>query len=135
MADKAKFTVGVFAGIMRQDGKLLLRRRVETESIIPGQSFMGNWELPGGGVMQQENVSYALLSRELVREVKEETDIEIGELVSPMPNFYPAPFKGPNGYDLALVTSVELDQDPVVKGEHIWVSTEEINQLARELVA
>lgn len=134
MPDKAKFTVGVFAGIMRPDGLLLLQRRVEEDSIIPGQSFVGNWELPGGGVMEQESsISYALLSRELMREVIEETGLTI--TVDPMPTFYPTPFKGPNGYDLSLVTPVEIDYDLPTKGDHIWVSPENLNQLAREFIA
>ena len=47
--EKISTTVGVFAGILDQTtGKLLLRQRVEEDSIIPGKSFKSNWELPGG---------------------------------------------------------------------------------------
>jgi 8-oxo-dGTP pyrophosphatase MutT (NUDIX family) len=135
MAEKAKFTVGVFAGIIRPDGKLLLRRRVEEDSIIPGQSFKGNYELPGGGVMEQEGqVSYALLAHEVMREVAEEVGLRID--VNLTADFYALPFKGPNGYDLTLVTPVLIDYYPDdIVGEHLWVTSGELNQLAHDFVA
>lgn len=128
--EKVKTTVGVYAGILRlSDGKLLLRRRTEIPSIIPGKSFKGNWELPGGGVMETEKVPYCHLTNELKREVEEETGISIE--VNPMPPMYSVLFKGPEGYDLALVTPIKTSLEPT-KGETIWVSTEELNKLARE---
>jgi len=134
MSDRALFTVGVFAGILRGvDGRLLLRRRVEEGSILPGQSFKGCWELPGGGVQDLEKISYAYLSRELERELREELDFRLQ--LDPMPAFFPAPFKGPKGYDLALVTPILMIETAVFKGETIWVSPSELEQLAREFVA
>lgn len=128
--EKIKTTVGVFAGILRQsDGRLLLRRRAEIPSIIPGKSFKGNWELPGGGVMEAERVLYHHLVKELEREVKEEIGIPIS--VDPMPPMHPLLFKGPRGYDLAMVTPVETSLEPT-KGETIWVAPKELEQLARE---
>lgn len=134
---EARFTVGVFAGLIGPNGKLLLRRRTEEGSIIPNQSFRGNWELPGGGVMEQDSpqISYDLLRRELIREVIEEVDVKIDDLIRPMPPFYPAPFKRGNGYDLGLVTPIILEVVPIVKGDHLWVDPDELNQLAREFIA
>lgn len=132
--EKMKTAVGVFAGLLKQEsgknaGKLLLRRRTEIPSIIPGKSFKGNWELPGGGVMEAEKVPYCHLVNELKREVEEETGIPIA--IDPMPPMYPVLFKGPEGYDLALVTPIETSLEST-KGETIWVNVEELNKLARE---
>lgn len=134
MPDKALFTVGVFAGILNgAAGKLLLRQRDEEGSILPGRSFRGNWELPGGGVMDNEKISYGHLSRELERELKEELGIEI--FISSTPAFYPAPFKGPKGCDLALVTPIILGSPISPRGGAIWVSPEELDRLARKFIA
>lgn len=140
---KAKVAVGVFAGILNSNrmdvnnyGKLLLRRRVEENSIIPGISFKGNWELPGGGILETDavKVPYNYAEKELEREVREEIGIDIS--VSSMSAMYPVFFKGPQGYDMALVT-------PVLEGgligsnasEIIWVTTEDLNQLASGFAA
>lgn len=124
---KISTTVGVFAGILRlTDGKLLLRQRVEKNSIIPGKSFKGNWELPGGGVMDAEKTPYNHLPKELAREVNEEVGVSIS--ISPMAPFYAMLFKGPTGYDLALVTPVTTSSPPT-KGETIWVSPDELEEL------
>jgi len=131
---KAKFNIGVFAGIINKtSGKLLLRRRTEEGSILPDKSFTGNWELPGGGVQEAEKISYAYLSQELTREVKEELGIDVR--IDPMPDFYPAPFKGPNGYDLALVTAIFVDNAIVPNGDFIWVNPEELDQQAKDFIA
>jgi len=127
---KVSTTVGVFAGILDQvTGKLLLRRRVEENSIIPGKSFKGNWELPGGGVMEAEKIPYNHLPKELAREVDEEVGITIS--IDPMPPFYAIPFKGPAGYDLAMVTPITASASPT-KGETIWVSPNELEELAKD---
>lgn len=127
---KISATVGVFAGIINPDtGKLLLRRRTEEDSIIPGKSFQGNWELPGGGVMEAEKIVYNHLINELVREVEEETGMQI--LIDPMAPLHATLFKGPAGYDLSLVSKVWAATPPS-KGEVIWVSTSELNELAED---
>ena len=125
--EKIKATVGVFAGIINEDGKLLLRRRTEIPSIIPGKSFKGCWELPGGGVMVAENMPYSHLVNELKREVDEEVGIPI--TVNPMPPMYPVFFG--KTQDLALVVPVETSLEPT-KEETKWVSLDELNELARE---
>jgi len=128
--EKISTTVGVFAGILDQtSGKLLLRRRVEEDSIIPGKSFRGNWELPGGGVMDMEKIPYNHLLNELVREVDEEVGVPIS--VDPMAPLYAVFFKGPAGYDLAVVTPVVTSSSPT-KGETIWVSPDELEKLAKD---
>lgn len=143
MAAKAKIAVGVFAGILNSKGKLLLRRRTEVDSIIPGKSFKGNWELCGGGIMEtdEQSIPYNYAVKELKREVEEEVGIKI--TIGKMPSFYPVMFKGPAGYDLAMVTVVQPGQilNEVVsgiiqdtKGDLTFVSTEGLNELARIFV-
>lgn len=141
--EKAKVAIGVYAGILNGQGKILLRRRIGEDSIIPGKSFKGNWELPGGGVMEtdEESIPYSYAVKELKREVEEEVGIKIA--IIKMPPFYPVMFKGAAGYDLAIVTPVQQEQIsdliagqviPAIKGDSIFVSTEELNELAREFV-
>lgn len=125
MEEKIQASVGVFAGIIKE-GKILLRRRVEIPSIIPGKSFKGCWELPGGGVLVTKDMSYSHLVSQLKREVDEEVGIPI--TVDPMPPIYPVFFG--KTQDLALVTPVETSLEPT-KGETKWVSLEELNELAR----
>ena len=127
MEEKIKATVGVFAGIINEEGKFLLRRRTEISSIIPGKSFKGCWELPGGGVMVAENMPYSHLVNELKREVDEEVGIEIEP--DSMPPMYPVFFG--KAQDLALVVPVETSLEPT-KEETKWVSLDELNELARE---
>jgi len=129
--EKISTTVGVFAGILDQvaTGKLLLRRRVEENSIIPGKSFKGNWELPGGGVMNMEKIPYNHLLNELAREIDEEVGISVS--LDPMAPLYAVLFKGPNGYDLAVVTPVPILSSPT-RGETIWVSPAELEEVARD---
>ena len=131
--EKIKTTVGVFAGILNTGGELLLVRRTVHPNILDEKgekiSFKGNWELPGGGVMDAEKVSYCHLVNELKREVQE----EVGVVVSPdlMPAMYPVLFKGSLGYDLALVTPIETSVTPT-KEKTILVSPEELERLAKE---
>lgn len=130
--EKISTTVGVFAGILDQaTGKLLLRRRVEEDSIIPGKSFKGNWELPGGGVMDMEKIPYGHLLNELAREVDEEVGVSVSP--DPMAPLYAVLFKGPKGYDLAVVTPVITSASPA-KGDTVWVSPAELENLAKEFV-
>lgn len=131
--------LGMFAGILNPEksGKLLLRRRTEIDSIIPGKSFKGNWELPGGGVMEgqlKDKVSYDWPIKELVRQVEREVGISLVD-PNPMPSVYLTFFKLPKGgYDLAGVVPIVAPYDDSTKGETIYVSPEELEKLAREFV-
>jgi hypothetical protein len=121
---------GVFATILfHTTEKLLLRQREESGSIIPRKSFRGTYELPGGGVMDIPKVPYSHLVNELIREIREEIGMSVS--IDPMPPFHPLLFKGPNGYDLAMVTPIITSSSPT-KGKNIWVSTKELNELARD---
>lgn len=136
---KLKTTVGVAAGIFNSEGKLLLRRRVEHDSIT-GIDYYGCYELPVVAVLEteQESIPYDYLCQELMRGVREELGVIIS--VDPMPAFYPVMFKGPQGYDLAMITLI-LPKDVAVatpgediKGEIIFVLPQELNDLARKYV-
>lgn len=135
---KMKTTLGVYAGIFNKEGKLLLRRREEKGSIIPGKSFYGDWELPGGGVEEIGEkpvppVTERYLARELCREVQEEIGMAI-EIATIAP-LYPTFFQGPNGCDLAVVIPVIPPLGRVIsqkseRGEIIYVSPQELRDLA-----
>jgi len=124
---------GIYAGISHlENGKLLLIRRTNPTSIIPGVSFKGNWELPGGAVMASEakSVPYNYYLDELCRHLKEKTGI-----VMPMgglPAMHSVFFKGPAGYDEASVIPMICDVKPTI-GETLWVSPCELRVLADEL--
>ena len=131
-------TIGVFAGILTVNGELLLRRRVETDSIVPGKSFKGNWELPGGGVMKGETfeaTNETVIQKALAREVKEEVGLEI-EMTS-MPAMYPAilarKYTEKEIVDFAFVVIIQPDQwKGRLKEETMWVSPEKLYKLAME---
>ena len=137
-------TVGTFVGLLSsirtraRDGRLLLRRRTEEGSILPGISFMGNWELPGGSVQETERPRYDHLVLEALREIEEEVGIKIA--VDPEDDshqifsMYAAQFKGSQGYDLSVVIPMIYGLEPT-KGETCWVSPEELNQLAQDFVS
>lgn len=136
MAEKAKMVMGVYAGIMNpeEDGKLLLRRRVEEHSIIPGKSFKGNWELPGGAVLESpdDSIFYNHYLADLLKNVKERTGISLNPTV--LPPMHLVMLKGAAGYDLAAVAISFSIEEPSVK-DTIYVSPEELAQLANEFVA
>ena len=129
-------TVGAYVGILNpdKDGKLLLIRRTEDGSIT-SQSFYGNWELPGGGVDESENAPYDHVRMEAFRELIEETGIDLTRSIGEIFPLYTALFKGSRGYDLAGVIPILAVKEPIEGVAHCWVSTEELNQLAREFIS
>lgn len=135
---KASMVMGIYAGIMDpEEGKLLLRRRVEEHSIIPGKSFKGNWELPGGAVIEssQPAISYNYYLTDLRMNVGKRTGILLAASeLSSLPPMYLVLYKGSDGYDLAGVTPVIIKKEPALK-DVIYVSPEELARLAKEFVA
>lgn len=138
MAQKLKAEIGAYIGFINPNrgGRLLLVRRTQTESIIPGQSFRGNWELPGGAVEETEesSIRYDLMTQTALAKANLKVGIYVvGCQVFP---FYTAFFKNPGtgGYDLAGVTPYISNLEPVI-GETMWVSVEELNELATQFVS
>jgi len=124
---------GIYAGIMDPGtGKLLLTRRTKTDSIIPGVSFRGNWELPGGAVMasEEKSVPYNYYLTELIRLVREKTGILI--VVRGLPTMYSVLFKGKDGgYDEAsVIPFISFAKSTI--GDTIYVSPYELRTFAEE---
>lgn len=128
-----RITIGVFAGIFDKNGKLLLRKRDEENPSIDSDPYRGDWELPGGTV-EEDNVweasSERILGQELAREVEEETGLSIE--VPSMPVMYPAVYinKDKRRVDLAFVIPVGVVEERPVIGQSIYVSPEELRDLA-----
>lgn len=137
---KLKTTVGVTVGIFNASDKLLLRKRVEHDSIT-NTDYAGNWELPVVAVQEttDEIIPYNYLCLELRRGILRELDVLIS--VNPMPAFYPVMFKGPQGYDLAMITPLQskdiraIEPGRDIKGEKLFVSPHELNDLAKEFIS
>lgn len=120
---EAKPSIGLFAGIFNEEGKLLVKRRPQ------GISLAGEWDLPGGGVGEENNakaLDERIVGEELAREVKEEVGIEIS--VDLMPAMFPAILKG--GKDWAFVIPVGIVLKEPTKGEFKYVSPGELKELA-----
>jgi ADP-ribose pyrophosphatase YjhB (NUDIX family) len=109
-------------------------------SIIPGKTYEGDYELPGGRV-EEKNLKKALtletLEIELIREVKEELGIVI--VPHPAPPLYLAVYEDPSREicDWAFMMSVPpgrpyWDENSPTKRTTIDVSPEELRKLANE---
>ncbi|MDO8559369.1 MAG: hypothetical protein Q7R84_03485 [bacterium] len=130
--EKVTVTRGIYAGVLDSDtGKLLLMRRTKTDSIIPGVSFKGNRELPGGAIMASNDniVPYNYYLQDLVRLLKEKTGIVI--VVRGLPVMYSVFLKGPAGYDEASVIPLVSYDKPTI-GDTIYVSPYELRTLTEE---
>jgi 8-oxo-dGTP pyrophosphatase MutT (NUDIX family) len=119
--------IGVFAGIFDSNGRILLVK------IDYGQ-FVGEWNLPGGGVdaeKAKEAIDEQFLLQELAREVEEETGISLHLKIEENPILWPALLKG--GEDLALPIVVGVIKDQPTKGETRFASLETVQKLAKQL--
>ncbi len=131
MKEKFTPTIGVFAGILHEDGELLLRRRSlpeEDKSLISGKTVKKEWELPGGGVEMAEMLAAGNeqgLINALKREVKEELELEI-DISLPFETFPVVLSKEISGKivnDIALLVIVEPEQwNGKPKGDIKWVT-------------
>ncbi len=73
-------TIGVFAGLLTREGKLRLQRRTEKDSIIPGKTYEGDYELPGGRIQEkklEKALTLEVLGKELIQKVEEKLGIVI----------------------------------------------------------
>ena len=116
-------TIGVFAGIFNQEGKLLLKK-------ITSGRLAGEWDLSGGGVDAQkasETLNEQIIGEELIRHIKEEVGISLSISPTVALPMYPAVLKG--GGDWAFVIPIEGSPKPT-KGETKFVSPQELRELA-----
>lgn len=132
--EKEKIAVvrSIYAGFLHpKSGKVSVARRKKPESIIPGVSFRGNWELIGGAIMatDKEKISYNYYLDELCRLIKVKAGIVI--TLQGLPMMYSVLRKGPDGYDEASVIPIVQDVKPTI-GETQWVSPQELLDLAKE---
>ncbi|MFA5953638.1 MAG: NUDIX domain-containing protein [Candidatus Pacearchaeota archaeon] len=120
-------------GIIRNsDGKYLICKRSPNE-----KNFPNKWCVPGGKVEIKDfietpkDTSYHWLNifeRVLIREIKEETNLEI-QNIGYVSNLA---FIRPNGFSTIIISlfaehksgEVKLDEDELI--EHAWVTLEEI---------
>ena len=118
--------IGVFAGIFDKMGRILLIK------IDYGQ-YNGEWSLPGGGI-EAENSKDAIDERfllfELVREIEEETSLQISLNFNKCIVMWPTLLKG--GYDLAIPILIGVVNDNPSKGEFLYASFNIVQNLANE---
>lgn len=132
-------TIGVFAGLLFEDGDLLLQVRTEKGSIYGSKdtTYQYNWELPGGKVKENDAMkalTLEVLGRNLVREVKEELGIKITQLPY-WPALYLAIFvnkeKGINDWAFMIpIIPVYWVMPKSLKREIIKVDVDKLTELA-----
>ncbi|MDO8424627.1 MAG: NUDIX hydrolase [bacterium] len=131
-------TIGVFAGLLTEEGKVRLQRRIEKDSIIPGKSYEGDWELPGGRVQEKDIkkvLTRSVLEGELIQRVKAELGINI--MMVPNSPLYLAIFEDPGKEicDWAFMITVPpgvpyWDERARVQRTTIDVGPKELRELA-----
>jgi 8-oxo-dGTP pyrophosphatase MutT (NUDIX family) len=134
--------IGIFAAILKEN-KILLRQRVEKESLIYGKDLSGKWELPGGGVeLGDFGEDYqSAIKNALAREIREETGLEIDIEKVPIV-LLPAVLKKSSIeklslIDWAFVVPIDIEFTKVTKeyerkietGEIRWFPINEIDRL------
>ncbi len=116
--------------IIHKDGRYLLLQRSFDKKAFPGK-----WTVPGGGLMTDDYINlpasgagqwYGAIANSLRREVKEETNLEVGKL-----NFLvDIAFIRPDGVPVVILSyfannqsgEVKLDEDSI---NHVWATYEE----------
>ncbi len=136
MAEKLKVVRGIYIGLMdRETGKLVLIRRTRDDSALPGVSFRGNWELPGGAVLEPEKlpIPYNYYLKELAARVKAKSGIDPASLhLSSMPALRSVVTKLGDTFDEASVTPLTISHvvatHPtfISSCDYLWVSPSEL---------
>ncbi len=142
MKKKFEATVGVFAGILNENGELLVRRRVlegEEKSLIISEKVYGDYELPGGIAEQKEMLAIGN-EKGLIAVAKRETKEELGLEINPpltslmIPIIFTKEFADKKIVnDIAFVIPIQPDQwtgEP--EGEVVWVAPDELRELAEK---
>lgn len=92
--------------------------------------FAGKWALPGGFVNTDEEVTMAA-----VRELKEETGLEVQEKALRLIDYFDAPDRDPRGRVISFAFEVKADGEHSVKGaddaeEAQWFPIDDLPELA-----
>jgi len=130
-------TIGIFAGLLTSSGKLRLQRRIEKGSIIPGKSYEGDYELPGGRVGENDlkkALSLEVLKNELTLRVEKDLGINVKTHI--LPSVYLAIFEDPakDICDWAFMMPIMpfyWDERASAERTTIDVSPQELYQLAQ----
>jgi 8-oxo-dGTP diphosphatase len=133
IVDKELHRVVVSVIVYREDGRFLLIKRSPNKKVFPNK-----WHPPGGGLEvddyinstpDSENQWYNSLEKTLIREVKEETNLEVGE-----PEYLTnLTFIRPDGIPVLTLVyycqfisgEVKLDPDNV---DYKWLDLEEVRE-------
>lgn len=117
--------------IIYKEGKYLLTRRSLNKKAFPGK-----WTVPGSGLNTDDYVNtpkttkdhwYFAIEKSLRREIKEETNLEVGalkyllDIAFILPNGTPAIIL--SFYAPYLSGEVKLDEDSI---NHVWATYEEV---------
>ena len=103
-------TIGSFLGLITTEHKVRYQMRTEKESIIPGVSFQGYFELPGGRVKEKDLCKLLTpegLLREAIRRTREELGIMVPSDIK-IPALYQTVYQNPETHkiDWAFVIPV-----------------------------
>lgn len=133
--DKELHRVAITCIIYNDEGKFLVTKRSPTKKVHPGK-----WTVPGGGLSTDDYVNlpqshgnagwYGAVERALLREIKEEVNLEIGK-----PKYLlDMTFLSPTGLPILVLSyyapyvsgEVMLDTDAV---EYKWVTLAEAKEI------
>jgi hypothetical protein len=122
--EKLRSTIGVFAGISNEEGKLL------TEKITQGD-FLGDWDLPGGAIYTEQAKKASderIIGLALSKRVEAETGLYIYDKVQSMPAMYPTVLEG--GSDIVFAIIIKGVTEKPIRSETRFISVDELVSLA-----
>lgn len=123
---KPKFIQPVIIAVIKKGNKYLLTKRAVIDHEDPPE-YIGQWELPGGGMELGETPEEALH-----REVKEELGIEV-RIISKFPFSFTKIRGHWQGLFLCYLCETEASEDSIVlneeSSEFTWLTVEEVTHV------